>query len=128
MLNKLRKIFSQERVLIAEKIDYEDFCFLRQIYQGKKIKMITSGKSMWPTIKEDQTIEVEVVNPIKIKTKIKKNVVIAFYYRPQGIVAHRVVEAKRKGNNFCYQTKGDNIDSKDLILISPEDILGIIRI
>ena len=129
MLNRLKNFFSQDKqVLITNKIEYSDFCFLKQIYQGKKLKLVTLGKSMWPTIKENQTVEIEVISSIKIKDKIKKNTIIAFYYQPQGVIAHRVVEIRRKGNNFYYQTKGDNIDSKDLILISPNDILGIVLV
>lgn len=129
MLNRLKNFLSQDKnVLITDKVEYSDFCFLKQIYQGKKLKLMTLGKSMWPTIKENQVVEIEVISLIKIKEKIKRNTIIAFYYQPQGIIAHRVIGVKKEGDNFYYQTKGDNINSKDLILISPNDILGIVLI
>jgi len=125
MLNQLKRIFNREKILLANEISYADFCFLKQVYHGKKLKMETSGVSMLPTIKEKEIIEIKVVNSKKVEKLIKKNTIVAFFFQPQGLIAHRVVGINKKGKEIQYQTKGDNIVS-NIILISYRDILGVV--
>ena len=129
MLRKFKIFFNKGNSLVVDKIERSDFFFLKRIYQDKKIRLLTSGKSMWPTIKEGQIIIVEVVASQKLNLQIRKNDTIAFYAKlEKKIIAHRVIDKRKKGNIFYYQTKGDNIKSKDLVIVSSKYILGKVLI
>ncbi len=129
MISWLKLIISKNSVVQQEEIDYQSFLFLKKVFQNKKIKIKGTGLSMWPTIKEDQVIEVEVIPTKQIKKRIKKESIIAYYsIQEKRIIAHRVVSLRQKKHQLIFITKGDNVGGEDIIPVLPKYILGLAKI
>jgi signal peptidase I len=129
MIDWLKNIFQKDVLMDQERIDFKSFLFLKKTFQSRKLKIKAFGISMWPLIKKGQVIEIEVLSSIQIRNKIKKDSIIAFYCSPdEKIIIHRVIELKKKKKNVAFLTKGDNVNKRDLILILPSNVLGLVKI
>jgi hypothetical protein len=67
--------------------------------QGQSVRFRAPGRSMYPTIKEGETIRVEPLAPFDIKRGD-----ILLYIVGRKVVAHRVVSIKRDKSNFTSQS------------------------
>lgn len=129
MIDWLKNIFQGDVLVNQKGIDFKSFLFFKKTFQGRKLKIKAFGISMWPLIKKGQIVEIEVLSSTQIRNKIKKDTIIAFYCPPEEkIIIHRVVGVKQTKKGVVFSTKGDNVGEEDLILVSPSNILGLVKI
>ena len=88
-----------------------------------KYKMIAIGSdSMNPIYYRGDAIIYEK----KKVNQIKKGDILVFKQN-QTVVTHRVQEIIEKDHQLFFQTKGDNNEKVDSVLVSQEDVLGIVQ-
>ena len=89
------------------------------LQHGRAIRFRAPGRSMHPTIKDEETITVEPVEKIAIKPGD-----IILYRSEGGVIAHRVVRIeKRNGTAHQFILRGDASGSPDAPVL-PQQILG----
>lgn len=92
---------------------------LELLQQGCAVKFCPSGQSMFPTIKDGETICVEPVAPETLKLGD-----IALYRFSQGVIAHRIKRICRQTDGtLSFVLRGDASHSDDQP-ITARDILG----
>lgn len=128
MINWLKNIFQRDVVVSQEAIDFKSFLFSKKNLHGKKLKIKAFGISMWPLIKEGESVEVEVLSANQIKDKIKKGLIVAFYSSlEEKIIIHRVIEVRQEEKGLFFLTKGDNLNEEDLFLVPSINVLGLVK-
>ena len=86
-------------------------------------KMIAIGSdSMNPVYYKGDAIIYKKIELDKIKEKD-----ILVYNHNGTIITHRVKKIITEGNNIYFQTKGDNNDNIDEILIGSKDVYGVVK-
>jgi len=76
---------------------------------GQGIRFRAPGRSMYPTIKEHETITVQPVAP----SRIKRGDIILYRWE-QGVIAHRVVRIERGAHGgSCFILRGDASGAPD---------------
>ncbi|MGA1867639.1 MAG: signal peptidase I [bacterium] len=92
---------------------------IRLLRQGKSIRFQAPGHSMQPTIREGEVITIEPIAP----SAVHKGDIILYTWE-HGILVHRVIGIKCKGNDVAYFiTRGDAALTCDSP-VSSSQILG----
>ena len=85
---------------------------------------------MQPTINIGDIVIIDKKNNIskdkKIKKEYKEGEVIT-YQKDNSLICHRIIKVKRSGDNVLYETKGDNNDTPDQLLVEQDKVLGVVR-
>jgi signal peptidase I len=92
--------------------------------RGYGVRFRTKGASMYPTIKDGETVRVETVEP----RDVRRGDIILYKTSDSsgggGVIAHRVVRVKKnRGNLTSFVLRGDASETCDLP-IAPERIIG----
>ncbi len=87
---------------------------------GSMKLFVVLSESMVPVMLIGDAIIVEHTNPEDINV----GDIIAFYQGDKKIVSHRVVEIYGSGDDITFQTKGDNVKSKDPFIVKSGDMIG----
>lgn len=53
------------------------------------------------------------------------NSVITFYDEGRRLVTHRIIDQQKQGETIFFQTKGDNNEDPDSVLIPATDVVGV---
>ena len=86
---------------------------------GQSIRFRAPGRSMYPTIREGETITVQPVAPAAVKIGD-----IILYHFQRGVVAHRVVSIeKKRGDALLFILHADTSGAPDEP-VEPSQILG----
>lgn len=83
-------------------------------------KILVTGNSMYPTLKEGYVYNAEEIHPLDIKI----DDIILFKKEKTNIVAHRVVKIIQTKKRKVFLTKGDNNMSNDNTIIFDGEIIG----
>lgn len=91
---------------------------------GGYLPLIVLTDSMYPVIESGDLIICHTAEPEEINT----GDVIAFF-DPAGngssIVTHRVMEVTEDNGQLAWRTKGDNNNTEDRLLVSPENLVAV---
>lgn len=89
---------------------------------GYQVKFQADGSSMYPTIRNRETITVASVDPSAIRPGD-----IALYRCERGVIAHRVRRIERGGDGPpVFRLRGDAADGDDAP-VEADQILGLVR-
>ena len=92
--------------------------------------LVIATGSMQPTINIGDIVIIDKKNNIskdkKIKKEYKEGEVIT-YQKDNSLICHRIIKVKRSGDNVLYETKGDNNDTPDQLLVEQDKVLGVVR-
>ena len=104
---------------------FADVC-VELLSQGKGVRFKANGWSMYPTISDDEIINVEPVLPSQVRHGD-----IILYRSPRGLTAHRVIRVQEETNStvgsysppFQFTMRGDSLKIDDPPVMS-DQILG----
>ena len=87
--------------------------------RGHDVRFSAPGRSMYPTIKEDETITVQPVTPLAVQ---KGDIIL--YRWEKGVIAHRIVGIeKTNGGASRFILRGDASGAQDE-WVMPEQVMG----
>ncbi len=95
-------------------------CFILGMFSYKPITMLTD--SMAPMFSRGDVVIYKELDEAELE-KIDKDTIIMYSVGDKNIV-HRVIDVKKIDGNILYQTKGDNNNVSDTMLVSPNQIKG----
>ena len=134
LYNKIEKsktkkivILEKRKLITLFRVNVILLCFVLVYFISGLFKMqalVIATGSMAPDINVGDVVIVNKRTPEERKN-FKEGQVIA-YRKENIIICHRIIKVLKSGDNIFYETKGDNNTSFDELLISDEDVIGIV--
>ena len=134
LYNKIEKsktkkivILEKRKLITLFRVNVILLCFVLVYFISGLFKMqalVIATGSMAPDINVGDVVIVNKRTPEERKN-FKEGQVIA-YRKDNIIICHRIIKVLKSGDNIFYETKGDNNTSFDELLISDEDVIGIV--
>lgn len=134
LYNKIEKsktkkivILEKRKLITLFRVNVILLCFVLVYFISGLFKMqalVIATGSMAPDINVGDVVIVNKRTPEERKN-FREGQVIA-YRKDNIIICHRIIKVLKSGDNIFYETKGDNNTSFDELLISDEDVIGIV--
>ena len=121
-------IIEKKKMLNLYRINLLLFClimvyFICGLFRFQALVIATG--SMSPEIKIGDVVIVDKTKT-RDKSHFQKGEVIA-YHKEDLIICHRISNVIKSGDKVLYETKGDNNDSTDQLLVETDQVVGIVK-
>ena len=87
--------------------------------------LVIATGSMTPEIKIGDVVIVDKTKD-RDTSHFNKGEVIA-YHKENLIICHRIIDIIKSGDKVLYETKGDNNDSSDQLLVETDQVVGVVK-
>ena len=71
--------------------------------------------------------DIVIVDKIDNRKKEYKEGEVITYQKDNSLICHRIIKVTKSGETTLYETKGDNNDSPDQLLVEQDKVLGSVK-